>query len=302
MDTLLTAVALAVLTASTAFSQIKTGADFLNIPVGARPVGMGNAYTALANDVTSLHWNPAGLALMNHRELGAMHSQWLLNTQYNFLGFGAPSSMGSIAGSVAVLSQGNEEGRGANREKTGTIKAQDQVFSLGFAKNLGELKGGINTKLISSQIAGFRAQSYALDMGMLYPVSSSLGFGAALQNLGPGMRFISQRDPLPLTLAAGVSYRFLHGLAVALDVKENLVSKKNQINLGTEYSVLPILTLRGGYLASLAGQRQVGGLGKNLNGLSAGLGFNFLGNRMDYAFTPFGLLGDTHRISLNVRF
>ena len=35
--------------------------EFLAVGVGARALGMGNAFTAVTNDVTSGYWNPAGL-------------------------------------------------------------------------------------------------------------------------------------------------------------------------------------------------------------------------------------------------
>ena len=41
-------------------------ADFLRIGVGARPMAMGGAFTALANDATAFYWNPAGLASEKH--------------------------------------------------------------------------------------------------------------------------------------------------------------------------------------------------------------------------------------------
>ena len=52
-----------------------TAADVLNIPVGARAIGMGEAYTAQADDVSSLYWNPAGLALMQERQASFMYDQ-----------------------------------------------------------------------------------------------------------------------------------------------------------------------------------------------------------------------------------
>jgi hypothetical protein len=36
--------------------------------VGARSLGMGNAYTGVANDYTALYWNPAGLAQLQYGE------------------------------------------------------------------------------------------------------------------------------------------------------------------------------------------------------------------------------------------
>src|SRR5438045_3246800 len=39
-----------------------SGAVFEKIGVGARAAGMGGAYSALADDISALYWNPAGIA------------------------------------------------------------------------------------------------------------------------------------------------------------------------------------------------------------------------------------------------
>ncbi len=49
--------------------------DFLSIGVGGRALGMGSAYTAAANDVTSGYWNPAGLSKLEFPEIILMHDQ-----------------------------------------------------------------------------------------------------------------------------------------------------------------------------------------------------------------------------------
>ena len=43
-------------------ATLNSGAAFLKIGTGARPEAMGGAYTALADDVSALHYNPAGLS------------------------------------------------------------------------------------------------------------------------------------------------------------------------------------------------------------------------------------------------
>src|SRR4051794_22299869 len=45
-------------------------ASFLKIGVGARALGMGGAFTAIADDVTAMSWNPGGLGGLKQRELG----------------------------------------------------------------------------------------------------------------------------------------------------------------------------------------------------------------------------------------
>jgi len=51
----------------------ETGA-FLKVGVGARAMGLGDAFTAVSDDGTAFYWNPAGLSLVRKRELSAMYS------------------------------------------------------------------------------------------------------------------------------------------------------------------------------------------------------------------------------------
>ena len=53
----------------------KYGADFLSGGVGARALGMGGAYVALAQDVNSGYWNPAGLSHLAYPEFAYMHAE-----------------------------------------------------------------------------------------------------------------------------------------------------------------------------------------------------------------------------------
>ncbi|MBI5244034.1 MAG: UPF0164 family protein, partial [Elusimicrobia bacterium] len=57
------------LSAQAAWAETKTGAAFLKIGTGARAEAMGGAYTAIADDVNALYYNPGGLAALKKSEL-----------------------------------------------------------------------------------------------------------------------------------------------------------------------------------------------------------------------------------------
>src|SRR5215470_15693040 len=58
---------------------------FLRIGVGARAVGMGETFVAVADDPSAIFWNPAGLASLQRRELAISYVQWPADVNYNHL-------------------------------------------------------------------------------------------------------------------------------------------------------------------------------------------------------------------------
>ncbi|MCK4447841.1 MAG: UPF0164 family protein, partial [Candidatus Marinimicrobia bacterium] len=63
-----------------------TSAQFLKIEPGARSVGMGGAFVAVANDATAIYSNPAGIARLSGIEAFFIHSEWLAGLNYDFVG------------------------------------------------------------------------------------------------------------------------------------------------------------------------------------------------------------------------
>ena len=57
------------------FANGTSGGQILNMGVGARAIAMGEAYTAQADDVSSLYWNPAGIGLLNQSQASFMYNQ-----------------------------------------------------------------------------------------------------------------------------------------------------------------------------------------------------------------------------------
>ncbi len=275
-----------------------TGADILRIGVGARAIAMGEAYVAQADDVSSLYWNPAGLALMQERQASFMYSQQLQGLSYQNAGIGIPLENGAIGGSLSYLSYGQIDGYDQTGAPTGDQKAYSGVGTLGAAWLGNQWSLGVNAKGIQETLADESASTFAFDFGgtVIYPkpvMGGTLRAGAVVQNLGSGMKFLQQTDPLPRQIKVGLAAVQMmdRHLNVSLDVtKPNDEAMKYQG--GLEYWLGNHLALRTGYAVD-----KVEGMG-----MRAGIGLRLKSLSFDYAYAGFGELGITHRYELTLRF
>ncbi|HCC47152.1 MAG TPA: hypothetical protein DEQ38_03415 [Elusimicrobia bacterium] len=278
-----------------------TTASFLKLGSGARAAGLGGAFTAVAGDINAISYNPAGLANLKRSAAGFTRAELVEGVSYNFLGYSRPAAKGNIGLGVNYLGQSSIEGRGANREATGSFQASDTAINLAYARPVTSRSGlGLNFKYITSRIAGESANGWAVDAGWQYktPVKG-LGLGFAVQNLGPKMQFLDEGSALPLTARAGAGYMLLDNVLLSVDVSRQVNEKKTVFSFGSEYAVFDTLFMRAGYLAGAAAG--VSGVA-DAGGFKAGFGFKLRGMALDYAVTPFGDIGKTHRLSLGAAF
>jgi hypothetical protein len=269
-----------------------TGATFLKIGQGARPVAMGGAFSAVADDVNAVWWNPAGLANLSQKEFTATQSQWFADITHQSLGYAQNWGEKSALGGSLIYLGTTDRGRSEWGEDLGSFDIKDLAFSLLFARKMSErISLGIGLKYISQELYEEKASGYAFDLGGLYQVSENLTYGLSLQNIGEEIKFIEEGDPLPLSLKLGAAYKLPEkDLTLALDL--NLPSYEEiRINVGLEYWYKELLALRGGWKS-----------GYDLGEMSLGLGFKFRSFLLDYAYVPYGDLGDTQRFSLTLRF
>ncbi|MEW6608801.1 MAG: UPF0164 family protein, partial [bacterium] len=68
----------------------KAGANFLKIGISPRASAMGEAFCAVADDVNSIYYNPAGLTQIKQRTSALMHTDWLQEVNYEFLAYTEP--------------------------------------------------------------------------------------------------------------------------------------------------------------------------------------------------------------------
>ena len=290
-----------------------TGATFLKIEAGARPVAMGGAFVAVADDANATYWNPAGLVQIRQREITAMHNEWFQEIRYDFLSYAHPLRESDVlGGSVTCLYLGNMEKRMTEEEEPSSFGAFDLAVAMVYAHNFNDsFSGGANLKLIHQKIEDEKAWGVALDVGGLTKiqvVGHKLWLGLAVQNIGPKIKFVREGDPLPLNIKFGIAYRsdiesrkhlVQNRIIFAFDINAPIDNKVNA-HVGLEYVYTRWrdmeFALRMGYKTNNLKDLGV------LSGFSAGLGFIWKGLGVDYAWVPYGDLGNTHRVSLSGRF
>ncbi|TET64737.1 PorV/PorQ family protein [Candidatus Aerophobetes bacterium] len=263
-----------------------TTANFLKIGVGARAAAMGEAFTALADDGTSLYWNPAGLTQLEERAFSATYNSWLEGISQGYLSLIFPSSRGTLGFGMNYVDMGKLEARDEYGNLIGDFGALDIHLFAGYADKFKNISWGITAGWLEDTIEKDTKTTFLGNIGLVYPLSERFTLGTVAQNIGSKLG----SDPLPLIFKVGAASK-TKTLTVALDIAK---PQDNEIYycLGVEWWLRDVLALRVGYKTNQdVGQR-----------VTAGIGYTFGRIRLDYAYVPYGDLGDTHRISLGMEF
>jgi hypothetical protein len=291
--------ATALLAATEAFGA--ETAAFLRLQPDARAAGMGEALTAASEGLSAFTVNPAGLALKPAREAGFSHSALYEATRLHQLSYAQPAGQDGAAGvSVRRLTHGGLEGRDAARARTGSFTAADTAVTAAYARKAAPgLVAGAALSYVDSQLADTHGRGVAGDLGVVWSREEAglpVALGAAARNLGPGLKRDREREALPATLAFGAAVRPTKEALLAADLRWRPEDAGSEVSLGGEYAVIEQFRLRAGY--ALRNGADSGGAA----GLGAGFGLSLSQFALDYAFSPYGELGNAQRVTLRFRF
>ncbi len=307
---------------------------WMTITPGARPNGMGEAFTALADDATASYWNPAGLAFADtsRQELTLQHCNWLPqladDLYYEYLGYARHlSGWGGIGGNITFMSMGEQQETSEGGINLGEFYSYGVALTGSFGTEVAPgVSVGLGLKFIYDHLYyqdSGKGTSFAADLGVLYRVqmeelglgNGRLQVGAALSNLGPNMSYggSSENNPLPRTIRTGLAYipmdTELTRLTIVADYSKLLTNvdeglgtefNENKWGAGAEFWYYDLLALRAGYMHDTEGMSVI-------SGPTFGAGLQYAGFQLDMSFVPVeeNLQGSgkyNNKYSLSVRF
>lgn len=319
---------------------IRYSGSFLEIPLGARAMGMGGAFTSVADDGTAFFWNPAGVSLVENMTLSGMYSSQYGSigsalANYYFAGWSMPvDGMVNVSANwirfavsdipyyddLTTLPSASERLKKIQEQTgaRGTFGDVEDAIVLGFARNfkfvldLGwsytkipiELPVGLNVKYIHQSLANNSATGIGLDFGVM---------------LRFNMKDIARSDNWPL-LSIGAALKDFGGTGLSWSQTQRSEDLEQTFNLGLTV-VQPLrafdatLALSAEHSSLRNGESHYGlefqyhkrfsfRAGLNNSTLSLGAGVNFVYFEADYAYlaSSEAQLGQVHRLGLSFNF
>jgi len=297
----------------------KYAGEFLTHGVGARALGMGSAFVAVADDVTSGYWNPAGIADADARSVHLMHSETFGDVvNYDTGAYVHPLSLdAALAVTVVRLAVDDipfTDGFSVSDEGVIQYNEDDIVWEsdsemaalITYARRPSErLRLGGNLKLIRKSIGNYSCYGLGFDLGAKYDVTGSTTLGINVQDATTTFLVwdTKERERIMPTVKVGVAYSTpissMDGVLTAAadaDVRfENRLMADEyhmgSISADTHYGVEFLYRDMVGVRAGLA-----------MGQLTAGAGLSLAGFTVDYAFGKHEYLDSSHRVSASYGF
>lgn len=297
-----------------------TTAQFLKLGADARAAGMAQAARALAEDATAVYWNPAGLAGLQRRHATVTHAVYLQDVFYDFMAYAQPvesvlgrgvrerelrtSPLGSIGVGVMYLNAGRFGELDNTGAQTGaTFIPQDLAVMAAWGGSVTRnLDLGLGVKYIASRIHAAAATG-AVDAGGRWRwkfLGRPAVISFSVHNAGGNLRYNDSEETLPTTVSGGAALKLTRDWSLSAEM---LAPRDGRIYgvVGTEmrwrFDGDSAAALRAGY-NGLPSSREMGGF----TAVTAGGGWQAKRFGVDYAWTPFGRLGDIHRFTLSFSF
>jgi hypothetical protein len=271
-----------------------TGLSFLKLGVGARSIAMGDAYSSLTDDATSVVYNPSRLLYGAKNNVILMHNSSGQDLNNDFLA--AKISFDKVAFGIGIIKSSVDdiEVRSAPGASVEKFNAQNLSIGVSLAYRINpNISVGITSKFLYEKIYVDDASGVGFDFGTNYD-KDNLSFSFVVANLGSVNELRNTSTKLPSLVRFGGGYRINKGnisVRLAADGFKVLDGGGLHVHTGGELGYNDLLFARVGYQTNYENK-----------GLTAGVGVKYKSFSLDYAYTPylndFGT-GNTFSLALN---
>jgi hypothetical protein len=266
-----------------------THAAFEDVEVGARPLSMGRAFVAVADDPNAIYWNPAGLPEVRGFQLSGTRA-WLFGVDGLHSDYVACKLPRWRAGDFGIA--------WTSTVLEGVLSENTFILSHG-RKLAGPVNVGFNLKYYRIDASGYEKyndpayrgaqSSFGCDVGLLLRPWEELSIGLSGRNLNePALQLLdTTEDPdrVNRSFRAGLAYKFREVVLLSSELRSRRDFEDMEFSIGTEIWFYESYAVRVG---SGAGRQNVG------------LGIWADHWRADFALINHRILDNSYRLSFTV--
>ena len=218
--------------------------------IGARAIGLSNAYTAACNDYTTPVWNPAAMAFFTTTKLGGMQSKMSLHREMTYLSFALPTShYGTFALSWAGFGVHDIEARTSNSiEPDSYFSSVERTYFLSYANVLlPNFSIGGNIKVLDFGIQNIHAIGMAADLAFFFVPWDRIRFGFVAQDLASLLSWSSEyQEVISKTYRIGACVVPSQQITFSCDYQQ-IDGRKGKFSFATEVLTFNLIKLRCGF-------------------------------------------------------
>ncbi len=262
----------------------------LRLNYGAKPVGLGESYTAGYDDIMSILWNPGALSKNEFSSLAFGYDAWFEDITHQYLLGSFIHELGTFGFSLIYSGVKGIEIWSEDNYRLGEGNENTYKIDLVYSKKINpSFSSGISINYIYHKIINDAGSGIGFDAGIHHLFKERIGIGFVIQNIGFNLKYKYKKYKAPFIAKIGLFYPFPKYLKVFSDI---VYEEKGEMeyHFGFEIHKGPG-ALRIGY--------RTGPQSEELGYLTFGGGIKWEKINLDYAFVPYGALGMTHRWSLN---
>ena len=243
-------------------AQQTNPASFLEIGAGARATSVGGAFVALADDVSAVYWNPAGLAQLTGTTISIMNRLSAFDTNYANTNLAFPiSNLGMLGLNFTYYGVGDIIAYDDEGKEAGSLSDIETAFTISYAYGLGRFLVGGNLKYIYKRLAlndmsptilpkiGGGGTGVGVDAALLYKLTENFSVGAILHDEFTITYSDQHKETVPMSICAGSAYRLnfgdKHALAFMLDFNQAR-QHPLKLHLGSELILFKLISVRAG--------------------------------------------------------